>query len=156
MAANTTALLLLQSFKKVPHLAFLGLKIGPGNLRDARLTRDTLDHADPRVLQLPHFFRIVRKQPDLRGPKFLQNSRGKIIISRVRRESQLFVGLHRVHPSVLQLIRAQLVHQSDATPLLRQIEQDARSSLADFLKREFKLRAAIAAQRRQHIAGQAL
>ena len=90
------------------------------------------------------------------APKFFQDLRRKIVVSRIRGESQRFIGFDRVHAAVLQLIRTQLVHQSDAAALLRQIEQDSRPRLPDFLEREFELRTAIAAQRREHVAGQAL
>src|SRR5580658_2589651 len=57
---------------------------------------------------------------------------------------------------ILQLVRPQLSHQTDAPALLLFIEQDSRSSLADLAQRQLQLQPAIAAQRAENIACKAL
>src|SRR5580692_3499200 len=43
---------LLKSFEKVAHFIFFRLKIGTGNLRDARLAGNALSNANARLLEL--------------------------------------------------------------------------------------------------------
>ncbi len=81
---------------------------------------------------------------------------GKPIVSRIGGEAKFLVGLDRVHAAVLQFVGAQLVHEADAAPLLRQIQQDAGRRRGNAAQRKFELRAAIAAFGGQNIAGEAL
>src|SRR5438477_637534 len=68
-------------------------------------------------------------------------------------EAELFGGVDRVEPGILQLVGAQLVDEPDAAPFLREIEQRPAAGLRDCGDRPTQLIAAIAAQARQQIAG---
>ena len=59
-------------------------------------------------------------------------------------------------PCLLQLVRLQLVEQADAAALLRHVEQDAALLGRDQRQRELELLAAVAAQRVEDVAGEAL
>ena len=73
-----------------------------------------------------------------------------------RRRTQGFVRLNGIHATILQLIRAQLIHEPDPPAFLRQIEQNTgRPSLVIF-SGKLQLCPAIAAQGGQHVSGQAL
>src|SRR5712692_6662962 len=144
------------SFEQMPHFSFFCLEVGAGNFRDARLARHALEDANPGAFELADFFRIVGKQTNFRCAKFSQNLRGKKIIAGVCREAQSFIGLHRVHAAVLQFVSPEFVHQADAAAFLGQIEQNSRGCLADFFHRQFELRAAVAPERGENVAGQAL
>ena len=61
----------------------------------------------------------------------------------------------RVEPAILQRIGAQLVDQADAAALLREIEQHAGALLGHAPDRAAQLRAAVAAQAAQQVAGEA-
>ncbi len=65
------------------------------------------------------------------------------------------VGIHGIEAIVLQLIRAQLVGEADATPFLRQIQQHAAALVVQALHRGLQLLAAIAAQAAEQVAGEA-
>ena len=74
-----------------------------------------------------------------------------------RPEAELEVRLDRVHPVLLQLVRLQLVQQADAAAFLRDVEQRRRCpSPLDPRERHLELLAAVAAQRVEDVAGQAL
>ena len=70
-------------------------------------------------------------------------------------EAQAQIGVDRVEALILERISAQLVDQADAAPLLAQIEQDSPARRGDRLERRVELRAAIAFERAEHVAGQA-
>ena len=59
-------------------------------------------------------------------------------------------------PCLLQLVRLELVEQADAAALLRHVEQDAALLALDLRQRVLELLAAVAAQRVEDVAGQAL
>src|SRR5882672_4053355 len=144
------------SFQQVAHFAFFCLEITTRNLRDGRLAGNALDHLNPGAFELADFFRIVRKQTDFFRAECFQDLRGEIVITRIGGETQFFIGFHGVHSAVLQFVRAELVHQADAAAFLRKINQNPRRPPPDFLQRQFELRAAIATQRREYVAREAL
>ena len=60
-------------------------------------------------------------------------------------------------PGVLQLVGAQLVQQTDAAALVAaDVEHHAAALVGHRVQRGVQLRAAVAAQRAEHVAGQAL
>ena len=69
--------------------------------------------------------------------------------------AQHLVGIDRVELGILQTIGPQLVDQTDAAPLLGQIEQHPGALATNLLNRAAQLRSAIAAQRPEQIAGEA-
>ena len=66
------------------------------------------------------------------------------------------VRLDRVQARLLQLVRLELVQQADAAALLRHVQEHARIFLGQPLERLLELLAAVAAQRVEDVAGQAL
>ena len=74
----------------------------------------------------------------------------------VRFESKSFVGFYGIQPLVLQFVSLQLRHQADASAFLLFIDQDARALFCNHGQRHFQLFAAVAAQRAEDIAGEAL
>ena len=83
-----------------------------------------------------------------------QHARGDAVEPLVAFETQAPVRFERIESLILQTIGAQLVDETDAAPLLRQIEQHAASGLRDGRNRFAQLNAAIAVQRAQEIAGE--
>ena len=69
---------------------------------------------------------------------------------------RLEVRLDRVEPLLLQLVRLQLVQQADPAALLRHVEEDAAALLLDPAERQLELLAAVAAERVEDVAGEAL
>src|SRR5687768_18212367 len=110
---------------------------------------DALANPDPRALKSLDLRRVVRKEPDLVDPERPQNRCRLLVISLVVGEPEPEVGLHCVEAAVLQRISPELVAESDAPPLLPEVEQHAASRRCDQPERLLQLRAAIAFERPQ-------
>ena len=85
-----------------------------------------------------------------------EDLRADAVVAQVGGEAELQVRLDGVEPAVLQRVGAQLVREPDAAALLAQVEQHARAALGDRAQRRVQLRAAVAALRAEHVAGEAL
>jgi hypothetical protein len=70
--------------------------------------------------------------------------------------AELEIGLDGVEALVLQLVGAELGHESDAAAFLLLVDQDAGALFDDAIHGELELLAAVAAQRAEDVAGQAL
>ena len=91
-----------------------------------------------------------------RQPEVDQDLRADAVVAQVDRQPELEVGVDGVQPLVLQVVGAQLVQQADPAALLGQVEQDAGALALDHRQRGLELLAAVAAQRVEDVAGQAL
>src|SRR5678816_1383229 len=78
------------------------------------------------------------------------------VVSKIGFESQVVIGLHGIHASVLELIGSQLVDQSDSAAFLKLINQYSLPFPGDGFKGEFKLFAAIATAGFENVSSQAL
>ena len=81
---------------------------------------------------------------------------GDGVVALVVAEAEREVGLHRVEPLLLERVGPDLVEEPDAAPLLAQVEQHPALVPLDRLQPGGELVAAVAAERAQHVAGQAL
>ena len=77
-------------------------------------------------------------------------------VALVAAEAQMMVGVDRIQPVILQRVGAQLVGEADAAAFLGQIEQDAAALVRHPADGATQLITAVAAQRGQEIAGEAL
>src|SRR5207245_1066206 len=71
------------------------------------------------------------------------------------RQAEVDVGVDRVEPTVLEAIRADLVEEPDPPPLVVEIEEDPAVRGADHGEGRAQLIAAVAAQRAEHVPGEA-
>ena len=71
------------------------------------------------------FFGIVGQQADFRQAKILEQLDADAVIADVGLITQCQIGFDGVEPLVLQGVGLDLVDQPDATPFLRQINQNA-------------------------------
>src|SRR4051812_11524916 len=78
------------------------------------------------------------------------------VIALVVGESEAAVGVDGVEAAILQRIGAELVRKADSAAFLAQIEQQSTARRADDAQRLLELRSAIAFQRAEYVAGQAL
>ena len=86
-----------------------------------------------------------------------EDLRAGAVVARVGRQAEVEVGVDRVAPRVLQLVGLQLVQQADPPALMpAHVEHDAAALARRRRQRGVQLRAAVAAQRAEHVAGQAL
>ena len=78
------------------------------------------------------------------------------VVAQVGRQPEALVGFDRVQAVLLQAVGAQLVQQPDAAALLGEVQQHALALALDHRQGRFELLAAVAAQRVEHVAGEAL
>jgi hypothetical protein len=124
----------------VAHLANLRLQIPlylstvyplpAATLPTQRHHRHPLPHAhlSSWPLHCPHFFWIVRQQPDPAVSTTAQvdeNRRREAVAPRVRRVTQQQVRLDRVAAEVLQVVRFELLAEADAAAFLAQVHDHA-------------------------------
>ena len=77
------------------------------------------------------------------------------VVALIGAKAQQFVRFDGIGAAILQVVGADLVHQTDATAFLAQVQQRATTFVGDGLERGFQLKAAVTAQAEQGIAGQA-
>ena len=140
---------------KMPHLLLLRLQIKLVRRLTRHLCRHPL-HPYPERLQRRHLLRVIRHQPNRRNIQHPQHLRRQLKVPAVSGVSQFQVGLDRIPPMVLQLIRLQLRHQANPAAFLVLVEQDPTPFLGNRRQRKLELLSAIAPQRMKHIARQAL
>ena len=91
-----------------------------------------------------------------RQPEVDEDLRADPVVAQVGGQAELEVGVDRVEPLLLELVGAQLVEQADPAALLGEVEQHAAALALDHRQRRLELLAAVAAQRVEDVAGQAL
>src|SRR6201999_153321 len=78
------------------------------------------------------------------------------VVALVVPEAEGQVGVHRVEPAILERVGAYLVAEANSAPLLTQIEEEPARLGGELLERHAELVAAIAAERPEGVAGEAL
>ena len=99
--------------------------------------------------------RIVRDEPDPSQSEARENLCSDTVVSQIRFEAQLQIRLDRIAALILKAIGFDFVEEADAAPFLIEVQQHATSLVLDHLHGVMQLVAAVAAQRAQHIGGQA-
>lgn len=113
--------------QQMTHFVLFGLQIEKVLFGGGHLDRHPLRNFHSEVREIINLLRVVGQQPQCFCTKLTQNLRADVIFPLIPAEAQREIGLQRVHPTVLQLVGAQLVDQTDAAPFLPEIEQDAPS-----------------------------
>src|SRR5215475_8429190 len=100
---------------------------------------------------------VVRQQAHAAHAEVVQDLGAGAVVARICRQAQVEIRVHGVSAGVLQLVRLQLVQQSDAAALVPAYVKDDASTLGrNAPERGLQLRAAVAPHRAEDIAGQAL
>ena len=92
----------------------------------------------------------------LRQPEVDEDLGADAVVAQVGGQAELEVGVDGVEALLLELVGAQLVEQADAAALLGEVEQHALALALDHRQRRLELLAAVAAQRVEDVAGEAL
>ncbi len=115
------------------------------------------DDVEPVTLEPPVLRRVVRHEAHPRHPELHEDLGADTVLATVDGEPELDVRVDGVPPVVLEVVGAQLVGEADAPPLVAaEVDDHSHAFLADPAYRGFELRAAVAAERAEHVAGQAL
>ena len=142
--------------KQMPKFVAFCIEIFLGMFRGRNLTGHALGHAYAGALEGSDFVGIIGEQAHALNIQRLQNFDWHEELALIGLEAEALIGLHRIESAVLQRVGLQLRHQSYAAALLLLVDQDAGSFLGDHGERHFQLLAAVAAQRAEDVAGQAL
>jgi|HubBroStandDraft_2_1064218.scaffolds.fasta_scaffold01007_4 hypothetical protein len=142
--------------EKVAQLFLLRLKVLFGVRAGFDFAWHALDDFYSGPLQCLDLLRIIREQPHLAYTERLEYLAGEGKVALVGLEAQPLVGLDGVQTGILQLIRLQLSHKTDAATLLLFVNKDPRPIVADHRQRHLELLPAVAAQRMKNVTGEAL
>ena len=143
--------------EQVPELVLLGAQVRDVLVVRHRVQRHPLDDLEAVALDAAVLRGIVRHQPHGGDAEIDEDLRADAVLARVGREPELEVGLDRVAALVLERVRAQLVSEADAAALVAaQVDDDPLPLGRDLRERAVELHAAVAPQRAEHVAGEAL
>ena len=124
----------------------------PGGVLDRHL----VGHAQAVALEAHDLLRVVGEQADRAEPEVHEDLGADAVVAQVGGQAELEVGVDGVEALLLEPVGAQLVQQADAAALLGEVEQHAAALVLDARERVLELLAAVAAQRVEHVAGEAL
>ena len=112
-------------------------------LHDERLApRD----AQSMAFQTDQLLRIVRQNPYALHPQILQYLGTDAVFTQIRRETKTQIRIDRIQSALLQMVRMQLVSQTDAATFLPHVNDHAAAIRDDPLHRRVQLLAAVATQ----------
>src|SRR5258708_25396585 len=132
--------------EEMAELLLLRAQVGEGLRRGQRFARDACDDLDAGVGERADLARVVRQQADAANAERVYDRGGQAELAVVGHESQREIGADRIQPDVLQLVGAQLRHQTDAAALLMVVDHEAAALDVGEPHRARELLGAIAAQ----------
>src|SRR5712671_4088167 len=100
--------------------------------------------------------RAVTSMPASANAERVRDRSGQAEIPVIGHESEREIRVHGVEAGILQLVGAQLRHETDAAAFAIVVDDQSAVFRRDEAHREVELRGAIAAQRPEHLAGHAL
>ena len=119
--------------------------------------RDAFDDVHAVRDELARLVRVVREQAHGANAERTQDRSGNAVVALVVAKAEGEIGVDRVEPVLLlQRVRADLVGEPDPAPFLAQVEHDPPRLRAHVGETELELIAAIAAERAERVAGEAL
>ena len=111
---------------------------------------------DAGLLDGVDFFGVVGDEADGSEAEVLEDGGGKLEVAAVGAVAEIEVGFDGVAALVLELVGAEFVHEADSAALLHFVEEDAGAGVGDGAEGEFELLAAVAAERMEDVAREAL
>src|SRR6185437_13958662 len=140
----------------MPELRLLCLEIVRVFSGGRRNYRHPVIDREPVSLQPDELARIVGHHAHRAQAEIEQYLRADSVVAQIWTEAERLVRLDGVLALVLQLVGLELVQQTDAAPFLIEIYDDTAPFRLDHRHRSVQLPAAIAAQRVEHVPGEAL
>src|ERR1019366_1402137 len=120
-AAQSRAL--SHQLEDMAHLGLLRGQVIARAVRWRNLERDALDDLEAIAVDGDVLRRVVREEADLPDAEVPQDLATDAVVAHVRCEPELLVRGYRVETLLLQLVRAQLVHETDPAAFLKEIEE---------------------------------
>ena len=115
-----------------------------------------LDHLDAVLHELTALLGVVAEQPDRRDAEVAQHVGRGAVLTGVGGQAERQVGVEGVEAVLLQPVGAQLVDEPDASALVAAQVDDDPAVVADRVEGGVELRPALALERAEGLAGQAL
>lgn len=138
------------------HLFALGLKVEGVVGVFLNVGLDALDDAYAALLEGLDLFGVICDEPYGGYAEELEDLGGKLEVAAVGGVAQLKVGFDGVASAVLEFVGLELGHEADAAAFLVLVEENAGTGIGDGGEGELELLAAVAAQRVEDVAGEAL
>ena len=144
------------SADQVAHFFLLRLEIagGAGLWRD--LGGDALGDGDADGFECFDFFGVVGDEANGGEAEHLENRGRKLVFAAVSAVAKFEVGFDRIEALILQFVGLKFGHETDAAAFLIFVEQDSGACIGDCRKGKFELLAAIASERVEDVASEAL
>ena len=119
--------------------------------------RDPVDDLEAEAVETAVLRRVVRHEPHRGDAEVDEDLRADPVLAGVDRQAEVLVRLDGVAALLLQPVGAHLVPEPDAAALVApEVHDDALALGRDLAERGVELHAAVAAQRAEHVAGEAL
>src|SRR2546430_17428485 len=104
------------------------------------------------TFEADEFPRIVGDRPNGLQTEIEKNLRANAVVAQVGLEAESLVRFHRIDSLVLELVRLELVEETDSAPFLVKVDDDAFAFLGDHFHRRVELPPAVAAQGMEDVA----
>jgi len=138
----------------MPSALGLGGQVGGVGLGKVQGGGDLPGDRDAQAGQLSALVRVVAQQRDAVGAEGVQHLGRTGVVALVRSVTEREIRVVRIQATILQRVGVELVIQSDAAPLLAQI-QHVPAVFSDPLDRFAQLRPAVASLAAEHVTGEA-
>ena len=149
--------MLVLDVEEVAHLLLLRPEVGDVLVVRHRRERHPVDDLEAEAVEAAVLRRVVRHEPHRGDAEVDEDLRADPVLARVDREPEVLVRLDGVAPLLLQPVGAHLVPETDAPALVApEVDDDALALRRDLGERGVELHAAVAPQRAEHVAGEAL
>src|SRR5918993_4922420 len=146
---------LLELLEDVVQLLPLRLEVALVVAVGLHLDGDALGYLQPEAPQAHDFRKIVGKETYALQVEVFEDLGSDPVVPEVGGETELLVGLDRVHALILEVVGPHLVEEPDTPTFLLHVGDHAFAFLRDAPHRSLKLLAAVAAQGVQSVACQA-
>jgi len=140
----------------MPQALFLRAQVADVRRGGPDLEGDAFRHANAVRAELFDLRGVVRHQLDRADSEDPQYARSTLVTAEIRRKTEGAVRVDRVEAVILEVVRRDLVDDSDAPSFLGEVEKDAFGRPPESLQCGLQLLAAVASLRTEHIAGHAL
>src|ERR1700704_1256496 len=142
--------------EQVSELGSLGFEVAGVLVVRDRNDRHALIDGQTVTFQANQLARIVGDRPDRSQPEIEQDLGANSIIAEIWLEAKPLIGLDSVDALILELIRLELVEETNAPALLIEINNDALAFFGNHFHGGLELPPAITAERVEDVTGQTL
>src|SRR5262249_26048683 len=150
------AMLVRERREEVAELVALGAEVLPVLFVGWDLDGHALDEVQPVPLEPYDLLRVVGEETELPNAKIDEDLGADAVVAKIGLEPEALDGFHGVLSLILQLVRAQLVVQPDAAPLLSPVDVSAPAFLLPRGRRRIQRRGGVAPARPKQGAGKAV